>query len=335
MKLILIRLNKKKLIFSLVIIAIILLIGNMLIEYVKKPARENLSGIAKFKIENKLLKVLDGYAIEHRWIEKKLINNRNYDSLQYIYFIKIPSDIPIPLIIRDLDNEFKNENIRIISKEKKNFGNTSVKIYSNHILKLWANFIVDSKIKRPYSKISFLIKGINNLSKQQVERLINFPYPLTFVISPSNSMKKYLSEIKAVGKEFCILLNDNISNEEYKISPGFSKNRLKASVISIFVAFKKAKEFFFDPNSQMYKSVIFNFIKDEFAKRNIKLKSINIFPYLSGNNYNNLISKFIFFEKSSVGKKKRTLLLNANALLILHDELQNYIKKGNKIVPFK
>lgn len=327
--------NKKKLIFSLVVIAIILLIGNTLIEHVKKPARENSSGTAKSKIENKLLKVLDSYAIEHSWIEKKSINNRNYDSLQYIYFIKIPYEIPIPLIIRDLDNEFKNENIKIISKEKENFGNTSVKIYSNHILKLWTNFIVDNKIKRPYSKISFLIKGINNLSKQQIERLINFPYPLTFVISPSNSMKKYLPEIQTMGKEFCILLNDNIDNEEYKISPGFSKNRLKASVISIFVTFKQAKEFFFDPNSQMYKSVIFNFIKDEFAKRKIKLKSINIFPYLSGNNHNDLISKFRFFAKSSVGKKKRTLLLNANALLILQNELQNYIKKGNKIVPFK
>src|SRR3989339_866827 len=127
---------QKKIINILIGASIILLLSNVVLDFFDKKNNKTNSGeITVAKIDSIFFSVLNKFALKEEWIKKKNIKNKKTDSLQYVFDIKIPQDIPIASLLKEMNYGFGEQPVEITSEEKINFGKTVLKITSNEHLK--------------------------------------------------------------------------------------------------------------------------------------------------------------------------------------------------------
>ena len=92
-----------------------------------------------------------------------------------------------------------------------------------------------------------------------------------YYVIPSKESAEFVKKHLKLKKEYVVLLNDDIDELKYKLKNDYSEARLKSSIRSIIGSFPNAAFILVDDNSNLFKSSIFNFVANEFEKRNIKL----------------------------------------------------------------
>lgn len=324
---------KKKIINILLAVAVALLLLNVVTDKVNKPKKENISReLSLNKIETIFFTVMDDYGIEPDWIKKKKSRKGDKDSTATLYNIQIPSDTPIPLIIRDINKNIDKDVTVVVSEEKKSHGNTEIRIYSNETLKLHAFLQPDKNITRVRNLLSFIIEDANDLGKDEFKSVLSFPYPVALEIYPSEDIIPKLDSIAFNSKEYILVLNDEITDDKYKMKTGDQKELLKNAVNSILAVFPKSQVMLVDPSSKLYQSPIYNFVRDEFARRGTQLIPLNKLNVLKAETQDELISKFRFHCEEGEGNLKKVFLLSYDDFQTLKPDIERVKKKGNRIL---
>ncbi len=325
---------KRKIINILIGTAILLLIINILLEVFKKRDDDKSKrDISAQVIDSLFHNVLDGYAIKGEWIQKKRSIQKLSDSLDFSYRIKIPCDIPIPFMIKDIKAVLYSPVIRILSEEYKNYGNTGIKIYSSDILKLNAQLNYDCNIEREYSKLAFIIWDTYRFGEDEIADLMNMSVPFAVTLTPSSKNETVITSIKDKNKEYVVFINDDIDESRFRLSTDLSKNFLSRSVGAIVRTFNDAVYYIIDNNSRLYNSPIFNYVRDEFKKRKVNLILSSSFSIINSDSEEELISLLRFYYTSGKTIDGKTILVENDDFKYLQDEIANAQKKGNKIVP--
>lgn len=323
----------KKTAIVLFAIVIVLLVGEVIITKItlsdERPKdKQQLNGIEIDKVFNTAIK---NYGIYNEWISKKKLKNFSGDSLFVTYSIKIPKNLPVHLLILELQNLFWNDEVNVISEEIKSLNKTLIKIISGGQLKLGAEILYDDKIKREYGSVAFLVFGNFLENDVKLVELLKIPELYYLVLTPSSNSKKNLLLLSKAGKRFSLLLDDSINELDYKLAENYSEDRLKRSIREIVGTFHNAMFFIIDDRSDLYESSKYDFIKNEILKRKIVIAQKSHFNSLNSNNIN-VEDKFHDFIKSLNKKDEKILLVNADEFLSLTGIIPAYRKVGYKFI---
>lgn len=324
--------TKRNLVYALIVISLILIIINISIEVVAKKSEESTPKFSKKEIENRFSLTLNNYGIDSGWIKKVYVKKLLSDSLDYLFNISIPKEITIASFIKDVNNSFINFPVEIETSERRNYSNSILKIYSNNILKLQANLNHSDNVKRKFAEYAFLVYTNTRDSEIPIEMTSKIVYDFTFLLVPSQLSQKIKSKIN---RDYAVLLNDEIVDHEYSLKEEFSKQKLINNIRTIILTFGKDKLYLIDESSALYNSKIFSLLRDEFESRGIKLKSLQHYSKIEGNNVEQLKSLFNFYTKSLKGKEGKEFVIELNNFLLLNPTIEKQIKKGDKVVEMR
>jgi len=322
---------KRRAVYILFAIAILLLASNLLLKKLlpkANPEREAfvLSGL---EINNRFLQAVNNFGLEEDWIVVRKLSNKP-DSLFLSYKIKLPPDLPIPVLITEIQTELSADSVEIKSIEKKMGGRTKLEIYSGGFLKLISEIDYDKKIVRKRGSVGFLIEDIS-LDDEVDSLLFDVPESFAVLLVPSKENKKHSKFILNNSKEFALLLDDEIDDLEFKLSEGHSNNRILNSVKSIIGSFSKAIFFIIDDESELFRSQVFPVISAELEKRNIKLVLKSELYQLGNTDETDLYNSFDRMFKQ-LAEEKLTILCNVDDYNLLLPEIGKYRKVGFKFI---
>lgn len=264
--------TKSTVVLFLLLIVIFLLAVNIILEKYYVLSATNLQKeLSSLEINQRFLSSLNNYNLDPEWIIRKKIGRKKADSLEFAYKVEVPADLPASLLLREIQNHFDSSEVSISAAEFKPNYSTELFISSGGYLKLKALFIYNSSISRMSDTLGFALTGIEDLDSENMKNLLLLPEHFAGIIIPSKHSLDLLKLLLENQKEAAVLLNDDIQELEFKLSPGYSGRRLKNSVLSIIRKFYNAAFFIIDEKSEIYNSDHYRIIKNEFTRRNITL----------------------------------------------------------------
>jgi len=314
-------------------LVVLLLISNIVItKYVGKDEqpknREALNGV---DINNSFHSALKNYGFSDGWIIKRKIKNISGDSLFATYSVKVPKDVPIHLLILELKNIFWENEVSIEAEEIVSAKKTILKLSSKKKLKLAAEFIYDENVIREYGTVSFLVTDLPLNDEENLNEFLKTPELFYCVLIPNADSKNRLSLFSKSGKRFALMLNDDITELDFKLSSNYSDDRLSRSIKEIVGTFYTAAFFIVDEQSDIYESKKYFFIEEQLKKRGIvivtkdKLESVN-----SGGI--NIENKFQDFMLSIQKNDEKILMVSAEEFLTISSLIPSYRKIGYKFI---
>jgi hypothetical protein len=328
---------KKTIVKIFFILTILLLITNIAVDYFSKGEKnkpEVISELTTHQIDSVFIDVLDQYGIEARWISTKSVKIPEEDSIKKQFIVKLPADLPIPLIIRDVNKIIETDITGFVSEEKKIFGVTEIRIYTNEILKLQATLIPDKTTIRERNNLIFIINDAMYLSQSDFNGFLSLPYKIAMAVIPSENSSIQVDTLAKYSKESVVLINDENTANNFKLDKNDQKALLLNSIYNIITKLKVTGKIIIDENSRLYQSTIYNFVRDEFSKRKISLVPLSSFIFLEANNENELISKFKFHCMDGSRGRNKIFYTSYENFLLIRDELELFKKKGHKVLSY-
>lgn len=326
---------KKSFTKYLLITAVVLLFINVAIDLIKKPAKKNHEQsreLSTTQIDSVFLSVLDQYGIENEWISTSKIKIADEDSISKQFTVKLPADLSIPLIIKDINKIIENDITGFVSEEKKIFGTTEIRIYTNEILKLKAILIPNAETVRLRNQLSIIISDAYDLSTSDFNSFLSVPYVLSAVMIPGESSVIQADTLKKYSKEYIVLLNNENKETKFRLESGDQKELIKNSVINIVSGFRKAVLFCVDEQSKLFNSTIYNFVRDDFKRHGVKLVHESEFLQIASDEDSELISKFRYHCDDKSNGNQKIFLMSFEDFLKIRPELEKFRKKGNMVV---
>lgn len=305
------------------------IIINKLINTDEPPQnREEISGIM---IDSLFRSALYNYGIQKDWIKKKNIRKVSGDSLYATYNIIVPKDVPIHLLQLEVQDLLLDYNAEIKSEEKSKEKKVLLLINSDNQLKLAAEFSYNNEIRREYGAISFLVNDITPDDIEKYNELLRTPELFYAVLIPESKSKSLLNDLNKFERRFAILLDDNIIEFDYKLSPSISEERTLLSLKNIISSFYSAAFFIVDVNSDLFESKNYTLIKEALKKRNIKIVESDRFDWLKINSLNPESSFGDFLKRVSKVDEK-VVLITAEDFLLISKLIPEYRKIGYRFI---
>lgn len=323
----------KKISLILFAVAILLLVANIIIDKVigTKEVPRNRETLTGLEIDIQFHEALKNYGLSDSWIKKKKLKNVSGDSLYATYAVKVPKDVPIPLLLLELQDLLWDNEVETNSEEIKAGNHTIVKFSSEDYLKLAAELSYDENLKREYGTVSFLVNNLPADNEDKLTELLNTAQPFYVVLMPSERDKKLLTLLIKSNKRYALLLNDEIKELTYKLSEKYSESRLKSSIRSIVGSFHAAAFFIIDDKSDLFSSNIYKLVESEFRKRGITLSMKSHLAEFSSNNYNTEKS-FEDFMLSVKKSEEKILMISSGEFMSIIPLISSYRKIGYRFI---
>jgi hypothetical protein len=322
------NLNNKSILPILFGAAIILLISNLVLNIAdnEKTIISNKTALSNVQIDSLFHLSLHSFGLHDSWIKKS-----KSSKIKYLYKVKIPNDLSIPVILAEINSNFWKSGVTINSMEKIFSGRTILEIKLEEEIKLRAYFDYDKNIFRSAGKAAFILKSFE-LSGFEDSLLLEIPEPFSPLLIPSTEnliLSKFIIDKQ---KTYSILLNDDMPELKYKLKDSYSETRLKGSLLSIINDFSSATYFFIDDQSDLFNSSVFSYLKNELVKRKIKIVKLSNIQSLDFSDIKVLISSFDNFMKNTGEGESITFLISAENYRNLIPEIKRYRKVGYKFV---
>jgi len=314
-------------------IVVILLICNIIIaKYIDKNEqpknREALTGI---EIDKSFQSALKNYGFSDSWISKRKIKNITGDSVFATYSVKVPNDIPIHLLILELKNIFWENEVSLEAEEIVSGKRTLLQLSSEDKLKLAAEFYYDAKVIRQFGTVSFLVNDLPLQNEEILNSFLKTPELFYTVLTPKDDSKKCLTELSKAGKRYALMLDDNITELNFKLSGNYSDDKIKKSMKEIVGTFYNAAFFIIDDRSDLFLSKKYPLIESELLKRGIILVPKSKFESLSSQKVN-AEDKFQDFMLTVQKNDEKVLIVNADDFLTISTLIPSYRKTGYKFI---
>lgn len=277
---------------------------------------------------HRFINILSDFGIEEKLIKENKVKDkfsgRDISNIK----VQVPKDLSIPEILLDIYQSF-SEDIIIHSVEKVKGGKSTLTLRSGNSVILQAEFNYSKNIFRNKGSIAFIIKDIDMGSSSTAD-LIESSTRLNFLIRPESKLIQNLDLILENGKQFLILIDDNIIEQKYKLGPAFSERRVVAVVKTMLKDFARATCFIIDDESDFNKSPNREVLSRELKKRSIKLFTFSDFVNLY--NDENLLDTFNRQIENLKGNDGVVFLLGIDAYGAINGAIVKCKKRGYKFV---
>lgn len=286
------------------------------------------------QIKEHFFSELNNFGISEDWIKQKRIWQNAPDSIKYFYKVSVPVELTIPEIILSVRKRFSEfENVKIECEEFKINSTSQIQILSNEHIKFRVQFDYDEKIKRIRPNISFVVGSINDLSDLELKELLEISYPCALMLVPSSRSKQLIESLSNYDKDFVILINDDLSDELFELDAGATKSKIRRSINNITNEFSETSKYFVDQDSDIFKSVMFNYIKDEFGKKKIVLYRLSTLKNVSIKTDAEKMSFLQYHFNDVESKEGKIFYITAEDYISLQPYIEKFKKMGNKFVP--
>ncbi len=323
---------RKKVVVYLLSLTILLLVANIIINYFSPKNEFHFEqDITVSEIETKFLETLDECGIELKWIKIKPNRNKEKDSIQNLINVKIPADLPLPVLIHYIQGKMDEPFIKLSAGERKKSKEIVLKIFSNGIQKLESVITKDDNTLRKGSRISFILSGFSGVSKSRQLELLKTPYPFAVELTPSEKELVLIDSLRKFKKEHVVLLNDDVSGKKFLLNESFSNPKLLASVKNILSAYKYYPLYIIDSSSDLYNQSNYSIIDKAFIANNVKLVKRDVFLSFEDENKENIAEKL---KQAVVDLKmvNKIFIIDADDYLAVVNVVEKLFRKGNKIV---
>jgi hypothetical protein len=236
--------------------------------------------ITALEADSLFKQALKNYGVTEKFISVKKNKKNPNDSA---YSVKVYKDVPISLILLEIENLFFPTTAEIQSQEEAIGGKTITKIILDNHASLTAEFVSDKNLTREKGRIGFVVYNLDYSLDNSA--LLNTPEQIIFLLTPSEVSKKFIGKILSAGKRYALLMNDEIQDLNYKIDESYQIKRNKKSFENLFKHFPSAAFIAIDDKSDLYNSEIRDFILKELDWRKafyIKLSQFDLFDSYSG-----------------------------------------------------
>ena len=314
-------------------IVIVLLILNIAVtKYVEKDEQpKNREAISGIEIDSIFRTALNNYGFSDNWIAKKKIKNISGDSLYSSYSVSVPKDVPIHLIILELKNLFWEFEVDIDAEELVRAKRTLLKLSSGKELKLAAELFYNNNVKREYGTVSFLVTDLPLENEQVLNSFLDTPELFYVVLIPKDDSKRILPVLSKADKRYALLLDDKITELNFKLSGNYTDEKIKKSVKEIVATFYNAAFFIIDDRSDLFESRKYPLIESELLKRGIVLVSASRFETLSTSKVS-AEDNFQDFMKTVQKRDEKVLLITATQFSSIVNLIPSYRKIGYKFI---
>ena len=320
---------KKNLLITLLILAVILLAVNIFLQ-----KSENQINPAEFNLNEKYFSqqfqnILYEFGIEKNLFRESKSLNKSSGFDVSNFKIQVPKDLTIPEILLEVYKTFRNDSLTINSSEKVKNGKTTLTLKYKNILLLSAELEYSKTYSRNKGFIAFIIYDLG-LESIETESLLESPLKLNILVRPELNIKNSLDLILKSGQQYSVLIDDEITEQKYKLGPNFSEQRVINVTKTLVTDFKNSVAFIIDENSEFYNSPNYKIFNRELEKRKIKIFTYSDFTQLEYgknllDNFNSTISELN--DGGSV-----VFLLNEESLKALSEEILMLKKKGFRVV---
>jgi hypothetical protein len=311
-----------------------MLVVNVLLGLAKKTNDKSLKSLETSinVVDEGFLKTLNDYGILEEWIKKRKISAAKNDSVEYKYMVNLPIEVTIPEFLKDLNINLKDLPVNIRSEEKRINEYTILNIISNDKNKLFAEFRYKSDYSRPFSEISFLLTGLEDANSEEIERISLLAYPFGALLPLSEKSQEQAEIIKNKNYEYFIEILKEADKVEFELNDELNLEIITKNVRNIISSFNSPKIFFIDGSKKEFNSSTSSFLTEQFGKRDRTLMDIGSTNILKGENLEDLKSLFNFhLNNIDIGDWK-IFLIDYRDWIAINEEINEYAKKGNKIV---
>ena len=320
---------KKNLFLSLIISAIILVAINILLNsdlFIQTP---NENEINEENVSQRFRNILNDFGIEDQLIKESKITDKNSGREFSYYKIPVPKDLSIPEILQSIYQSFRKDSLTIQSIENVKGSKTTLALKSGRSTVLRSEFDYSKTFARNKGYISLIIIDANP-GTSSTNSLIESTARLNFLFRPETSYLQHLDFIRENGQQYSILIDDDISEQKYRLDAAHSEQRVVTVIKTLVTDFQKAVCFIVDDNSTFYSSENYKILKREFSKRNIKLFRISEFVNL---NYSDTLSVIFNEEIRSLSNgSSKVFLVSGESYSTLTPEIAYFKKQGYRFI---
>ncbi|MDO8550179.1 MAG: hypothetical protein Q7S39_08535 [Ignavibacteria bacterium] len=313
--------DQKKIINILFIAAVVILVVNLVLNKFFLDNNEKNIELTTAEIDSTFRLALFNLGIHEEWIKKQK-GNENPVNLS----VRIPNDLPIVLVLQEMNNVFDTNEVKINSVEKKIGGSTSLKLISGKEVRLNANLVYNDKIRRKTARVGFIVNR-TDIDTEYDSLLLEYPEQFAIMLIPSENSAKFVKKILKNGKEYIVYLNE-IDELKYKLSDNYSPIRLKNSIREIVGTFPQAVFFLIDDKSSLYNLNVYPLLKEELEKRKIRLIEESSFKNLTSLEKENSFEIFNNALDNLNWGEDKVYIISAEDFLSLNPEIIKYRKLG-------
>jgi hypothetical protein len=320
---------KKNLLILLFILAIslvvaaILLKGNMIVPVLDEDS------IDRKEISQRFKNILDEFDIENKFIKENKVKDKHSGQEISNIKVQVPKDLSIPEILQDVFLSFKKDSVIIESVEKVKGGKSTVALKIGRSSLLQAEFDYSKNYLRNKGYIAFILNDVDP-ANESTTALIESPAKLNLLIRPETKHLQLLEFIKNNGQQFSVLIDDDISEQKYRLAADFSEQRIVTVIKTLVSDFQKAVCFVIDENSNFCRSPNYEILNRELSKRNIKLFQKSEFVNLV--NDETIFDLFNNQMNSLAIGGSIIFLVSEDAYVSLNPEIKKYKKKGYRVI---
>jgi len=314
------------------IVVVLLLINIIVTKYVEKDEQpKNRDVLSGNEIDKIFHTALSNYGFSSNWVIKKKLKIISGDSLYSTYSVNVPKDVSIHSLLLELKNLLWENDVEMDAEELSNPKRTLVKFISDKKLKVAAELIYNDKIKREFGTVAFLVNDLPLQNEEVLSTFLNTPELFYVVLTPKDEAKKRLLQLSKANKRYALLLDDNITELNYKLSDSYSDDKIKKSIKEIVGTFYSAAFFIIDDRSDLFESEKYPLIKSELLKRGIVLVPKSRFEFLISSKIS-AEDKFQDFMLTVNKSDEKILMVNAQDFLTITSVIPAYRKIGYKFI---
>lgn len=319
--------DKKKIAFALFSIAVILLLANVVAAKFYPLQSDAEKTLSEVEINKKFYEAIKKFGFNDEWITKKSIGNKSSNNSVTNYSIKVPADLPIPVLLCQVFEDFSGTEATILSNEIKTGGLSTLEIFSNEEKIIKADFEYENSIHRKSGFVGFIIYDDGELDLDNYKTLNTSAERFSFLFMPGGELNKFLTNCN---KEFSLILNDEITDIDYKLETGYSADRLQLSVKAIVNTFGNAAFFMIDDESSLFNSPKGEMIINWLVKSRLRLLHINKVYHLVSEF--NLSGEFYDILNSMSDGEAKLILISSSDYLSMADDIVGWKKIGYKFI---
>ena len=320
---------RKNLLLTLIASAVILVAANILLNSDLFVNSSNEDTIDEEEISQRFLNILAEFDIEAKFIKESKVKDKHSNHVISSFKVQVPTDLTIPEIMKDVFQSFRKDSLIIQSLEKVKGGKTalSLKIGSSAVLQ--AEFDYAKNYNRNNGYFAFILNDVDPANASIID-LIESPAKINLLIRPETKNLQQLEFIRNNGQQFSVLIDDDISEQNYKLSATYSEQRVVTVIKTLVTDFQNAACFIIDDNSNFFNSSNNEILTRELSKRNIKLFRTSDFMNLI--NDETILDSFDNQLEALVSGGSIIFLVSEEAYKSLNSEIKKYTKKGYRVI---
>lgn len=315
-------------------LAVFLLVLNIILSFFTpkeiKPGSEEISATEINQLFNKSV---DEFYLANEHLQKIKAPKKKEDSLLFVYRLTLPYDVPIPVLLKSIFDNFREKNVEISSTEMVLNKKSILEISSRNKKKFYTELIQDTSLHRNNGSLAFVLTDYENLSSDELNKLLATPENFAFLLQPKKESAEFAKTILGNRKEYIVELTVSSPNSEFTFEENFPLVRNKLAINSLLRYYPSNNFFFVHQLSTLLSSNAYEKVRKEFLKKKYKLFASNSFANLSLLKEDEC-EKHFFAEAGGMQKGEvKLVILPANYFFNSIDKITNVKKRGVSFIP--